>query len=463
MSHQDEIHLRKNIMTFKGILEIAVPNSVSTYVRHGNAILNPVWLASVAITCFAWIPDGTLTQRVSAACSVVGLVFDTDQSATRQGLMKALGTCGPELVKLMIESLVVHIMSLRGYWAQKGKVNFAVDGSKFAAPRTEENQAFFAANSRKNRLKTTRKKSTRRSSKRKSKPPHKQAADQSKASTVQVLLTVIWHMSAGLPLRWMTSASYGSERKIAAEMLETLPRNARLIGDAEYVGYPLWSKICGSGRSFLVRVGSNVTFLRRLGKYRVEDGFVYYWPVCVMDRNDPPLVLRLFKIHDGKKAIFLVTNELDMDDATARTLYAARWKIEMFFRTVKQTCEHAKLRCLRPENVLTELNWTLLGTWYALFTGKQALLNDGASPNGLSAVKVMSAFKEVVESIHRYAAGTSLFSQQLANAILTDESDRTTSKASRDFPAKKKHRRCGEPIIQEPTSEQRQKAKILRI
>ena len=146
---------------------------------------------------------------------------------------------------------------------------------------------------------------------------YKRTADRSKASTVQVLVTVFWHMTAGLPLRWMTSASNGSERRNAAEMLNDLPRNARLIGDAKYVGYPLWSKICNSGRSFLVRVGSNRSFLKNLGKYRVADGFVYYWPACEMCLNEPPIVLRLFQIHDGKKAIFLVTNELDMDDETA--------------------------------------------------------------------------------------------------------------------------------------------------
>lgn len=55
-------------------------------------------------------------------------------------------------------------------------------------------------------------------------------------------------------------------------MLDDLPRNARLIGDAEYVGYPLWSKIHNSGRSFFVRVGSNLTLLKQLGEHRVEDG-----------------------------------------------------------------------------------------------------------------------------------------------------------------------------------------------
>lgn len=447
MSHQDEVHLRKNIAVFKAILEGAVPEGVASFVRHGHARLDPAWLASVAMTCWGWMTAGTLGERVSAACKVVGHVLGREETVTRQGLMPALGTCGPELVKLMIASLADHVQSLKGYWTDHGKGNVAVDGSKFAAPRTAANQAYFAATAHP----------------RKKRKKYKRASDQSKASTVQVLLTVCWHMPSGLPLRWMTSASHGSERRNAAEMLDALPRNARLIGDAEYVDYPLWSKIHNSGRTFLVRVGSNLTFLTRLGQSRVEDGFVYYWPEGVMRANDPPLVLRLIQIHDGKKAIFLVTNELEMDDELACELYSGRWKIEMFFRTVKQTCERAKLHCQQPENVLTELNWTLLGIWYALFAAKHVLRNEGLPPANVSPVKVLKAITKVVEQIHRTATPVSLLKDDLAKAVLEDESHRTSSKASRHFPRKKKHRSCGAPKICCATSKQRALAKILRV
>lgn len=448
MSHQDDANLRRNIAEFKAILEASIPEPVARFTRHGNAQLEASWLASVAITSWGWMTNETLTQRIPAACKIVGHVFDCEETVTRQGLMNALSSCGSELVKLMTDSLATHVQSLKGYWTEKGKVDVAVDGSKFAAPRTKENQAYFAATGQK---KTKKKKKYKRSS------------DQSKASTVQVLLTVFWHMKSGLPLRWMTSASHGSERRNAAQMLDHLPGNARLIGDAEYIGYPLWSKIHNSGRSFLVRVGSNLTFLKKLGKYRREDGFVYYWPKTAMCANDPPLVLRLIQIHDGEKAIFLVTNELDLDDDWACELYSRRWKIEVFFRTVKQTCEHAKLQCLRPANVLTELNWTLLGIWYALFTGKKTLVEQGLSPNEISPVKVLNAFHKVVELIRQIATPVSIFREELAKAILEDESERKTSKASRDFPRKKKHRRCGVPTIQNPTPQQRKRAQLLQI
>jgi len=446
MSHQDDVHLRKNISTIKSILEVAVPESVASYLRHGNAAREPAWLASVALTCFGWVTAGTLGERVSQGCRVVGQVFDREETITRQGLMKALGTCGPDLVKLMIGSLANHVQSLKGYWTQQGKVNVAVDGSKFAASRTKENQDYFAA--------TAQKKQNKK---------YKKASDRSKASTVQVLLTVFWHLSSGLPLQWTTSASNGSERKNAAQMLDDLPRNARLIGDAEYVGYPLWSKIHNSGRSFLVRVGSNLTLLKQLGEHRVEDGYVSYWPDEVMRAKDPPLVLRLIQIHDGKRAIYLVTNELDLDDETAGVLYSGRWGIEVFFRTVKQTCERAKLHCHRPANVLTELNWTLLGIWYALFAGKQALREEDRAPQEISPVKVLKAFSKVVELIAKAAEPVSLFQNELANAVLADESERTSRKKSRNYPRKKKHRRCGAPNVELATAEQRQQLKQLKV
>jgi|GEM_PF-2723659 len=452
MSHQDEAYLRQNIAAFKGILTAAVPDSVFSFVRHGNAQRESWWLAAVAMTCWGWTTERTLSERVSTACQVVGHVFDRQETVTRQGFLKALRTCGPELVTLMIAALANHVQSLKGYWSHRGKVNVAVDGSKFAAPRTAANQAYFAATG-----------PGRSAAKPAQKKKYKKASDQSKASTVQVLMTVFWHLPSGLPLLWIASASHGSERKNAAQMLDALPRNARMIGDAEYMGDPLWSKIHNSGRSFLVRVGSNLTFLKPLGNHRLDDGYLYYWPEGAMRANNPPLVLRLIRIRQGKQAIFLVTNELDMGEELAWTLYSERGGIEVFFRTVKQTCERAKLHCHRPENVLTELNWTLLGIWYALFAGKQALVKEGRSPQQISPAKVFKAFATVVELISRAATPVRLFQDDLARAVLHDESRRTSRKQSRDYPRKKKHRRCGAPRIKSANAEQRRRIQQLQL
>ena len=93
----------------------------------------------------------------------------------------------------------------------------------------------------------------------------------------------------------------------------------------------------------------------------------------------PPLVLRLFELHNRKSRIFLVTNEWEMTEKLASELYKARWGVEVFFQTVKQSCQRSKLCCGQPQNVLSELNWTLLGIWIALFHGKETLLSVASS------------------------------------------------------------------------------------
>ena len=442
MSHQDKDHARINQQAVKDIFDRLLPDEITSIVRHGNATLEPIWLAAVAIVCWGWTKEDRLKDRVETACSVVASLFKSENSVSRQGLMKALASSGETLIELIVSHFALQLSQFTGHWSNAGKVNLAVDGTKFAAPRTEANQsAFSAVMNKKKRGKSYKKKS-----------------DKSKASSVQLLCTVFWHINTGLPFRWKIQGSNGSERVMAQQMIDQLPVNVRLIGDAEYIGYPLWSAIITAKRSFLFRVGSNVKLLKNLGKLRFQDGFIYYWPQCEMHREEQPIVLRLIKLHTGKKAIYLVSNELDMTDQQASELYKQRWGIEVFFRSVKQSCQRSKLCCGSPQNVITELNWTLLGVWIAMFAGNEALKSDGTAIKRLSPIKVMRAFYATIKGIAVHAKQVELFIDCLSQALLVDESERTSSKKSRDYPRKKKRRRCGKPKIATATQAQKQKA-----
>ena len=444
MPHQDQLHLRKNEQSIKDVLERVLPERIATFQRHGNATLEASWLVEVALICWGWTSQGTLSDRVALACEVVGRVERVKTTVSRQGLLKALSTNGEALIQLMIDHLAATLSHLKGDWTRGGKVNVAVDGTKLKAPRTAANQQAFAVCAR---------------SKNRNGQRYKDNADASKAVTVQLLVTLFWHLGTGLPLRWKVAGSAGSERKTAQEILDQLPANTRLIGDAEYVGYPLWSTIIDSNRSFLFRVGSNVKLLKNLGRYRWQDGYVYFWPDRVMNRDHPPLVLRLFEMHNGKNRIFLVTNELEMSEQLAIELYKARWGVEVFFRTIKQSCQRSKLCCGQPQNVLSELNWTLLGIWIAIFHGKENLTSEGLPPRRLSPVKVMRAFTLISHCIHRQATNSPLLSALLREAVIVDESTRTTSKQSHNYPRKKRHHSCGPPTITTASKTQIHKAK----
>jgi hypothetical protein len=375
---------------------------------------------------------------------VANQALGSDSTVSRQGLLKALVSCGERLVRLILDQLPARLATLRGNWTRGGKVNLAVDGSKMQAPRTAANQDAFSAASP----------SGIRSGGRR----YQSRANASKAATVQVLMTVFWHLTTGLPVRWKVTGGTGSERKSVAELLEELPANARLIGDAEYVGYPLWTAIIESGRSFLFRIGSNVTFLKNLGRYRLQDGCVYFWPEKAMRGGQPPLLLRLFRLHNGRRTIYLVSNELEMSESTARELYTGRWGVEVFFRSIKQSCQQTKLHCGEPHNVLAELNWTLLGIWSAMFLGKQTLHEQGVPLQRLSPVKIIRAFTAVLRQIVASGLSTPLLTDLLAASLLSDESARTTSKRSRHYPRKKKRKRCGAPHLKSPTKLQRRTA-----
>jgi len=443
VTQQDQNYLRKSIRILEETLARAT-KGLQHYRRHGNAVVAGTRLASVALVAFGWLRRDTLETNVKDAVDVVGRVCNDKIALTRQGLMKALRTCGDDLTALIRGSFVTLIQGLAGYWSQDGKVNIAVDGTKFKAPRTLPNQAAFAAAS------TTKRK--------RKKKKYRRAADESKASTVQVLVTVFYHLWAGLPLAWFSAPSNGSERKTAENAVNSLPRNARIIADAEYVGYPLWSTIINLGRSFLVRVGSNVRLLKSLKNARRSDGVVHYWPDERRRDGKPPLVLRLFKIRTKRSIMYVVTNELTMSAATARDLYKMRWKIEMFFRTVKQTYEAAELRCSTPENVLIELDWTLLGIWHMLYTAKNEARKAGRPLDQVSPALVQQALVETIEVIRVYARRVPLLVDRLAAALLRDESHRTSAKAIRAQPRKKQQAAARPPVIIIATALQRKEA-----
>ncbi len=436
MTHQDSTEDRKDLEFLKQVFEQYLPSEIEEVSRHGNSTLGPRWLAAVAVVCWGWTrAEATLDRRIDQARSAVNNAFGGQTTATRQGIMNALGSMGDELVHRVLAGFTEQVKNLKGLWSSGGKVNIAVDGSKYLAPRTKQNQQAFC-------------KLTSKSS------------NASKKASVQMLTTLFWHMGTGLPLLWKIAGSSGSERNDARSAVDQLPPNTRLIGDAAYVGYPLWSTLMDSGRTFLFRVGSNIRLLKNLGPMKFKDGYVYMWSDKAMKKKQKPLVLKLIKIHNGKKAIYLVTNELDMPESLAGELYRQRWGIEVFFRGIKQTYGKRKLICGSPRNVVTELNWTLLGIWLAQMVGKQQLKENQTDVRQLSPVKVLRTFYNAISRIALMGKTPPTLSEALSYAVILDEENRTSSKQNRMYPIKKKHKRCGPPDLIQATAKQKNHAQF---
>ena len=98
-----------------------------------------------------------------------------------------------------------------------------------------------------------------------------------------------------------------------------------IAADAGFVGYEYLSAIINSGRSLLIRVGSNVRLLRKLGYAQERGNTVYLWPDTAAKQEQRPLVLRLVVVHNGKHPVYLVTSVLSKRRLTDGQAAEIRW------------------------------------------------------------------------------------------------------------------------------------------
>lgn len=248
------------------------------------------------------------------------------------------------------------------------------------------------------------------------------------------------------------------------EMLAELPENALITADAGFVGYDFWRAVLQAGHDFVIRVGANVRLVKQLGCVRQYDHTVYLWPDAAAKKWQPPLVLRLIVIHDGKAPIYLVTNltKSQLSDRQAGDIYAARWGIELFFRTFKQTFGCRKLRSRSAANAELELDWSLLGLWCICLLAQRQLVASGEHPSWLSAAAAIKAFqKTICEYRLRPEVPQESLWAKLRVALL-DDYHRNSSKTSRNYPRKKIRHAIGAPKITPATEQQVNAAQQLK-
>ncbi len=125
-----------------------------------------------------------------------------------------------------------------------------------------------------------------------------------------------------------------SERGHLVEMLPGLPAGALIAADAGFVGYESARAILDSGRQLLVRVGSNVQLLRKLGYARESAGAVDLWPDYAARKQQPPLVLRLVTSHHGRPS-GLSGDEFALDDRPFRSTDLRALRAVLGDRTVR--------------------------------------------------------------------------------------------------------------------------------
>ena len=269
-------------------------------------------------------------------------------------------------------------------------------------------------------------------------------------------LTLLWQVGSGLPWAWRTGPSGASERGHLEELLPALPANALITADAGFRGYAFWHALLEAGHHFVIRVGANVRLVRHLGWARESGQTVYLWPNQKAKQHQPPVVLRLVLVHDGKQPVYLVTDLSKgcLSDRHVVQIYGARWGIEVFFRTFKQTFGYRKLRSRAAQTPQLELDWALLGLWSVGLLGQRELAASGQDPTRLSPAAAIRAFQGTLRDYRvRPDSSAETLWAHLRRAV-RDDYPRRSSKTSRHYPRKKRRTPIGVPTITQATPDQ---------
>ena len=431
-------------------------------VVHGNTSWLPVDLSVLALL-WMWSSASNLTDAFDDAATQSKQIMGRVALTTYQGLAGALQTWTPIFMPRLQTKLHELMQKIGGRHFRIGRwVAIAIDGSRATTPRTKSNEdAFCAKNYGKSNTAKYRKKKT------KGMRPRKNEKAKPQPQAPQVWITLMWHIGMGLPWCWKIGPSDSSERAHVMEMLlgGHFLKNTLFVGDAGFVGYEFWKRIIDQGHDFLVRAGANVYLLQKLGYHtKTEKDIVYCWPNAAMAKKLPPLVLRMVKCKIGRNRVCMLTSVLDGKALTRKEiikLYEQRWGVELEFRALKQTFERRTLRSRKSERALVEMEWSVFSmAVIELFALKEQLPVRGADPKRLSFANSIRAVRKSLSRLTNCPVDESLL-QELLQAAIVDDYERSGSKAARYKPNKKDKPSCGLPKITRATAKHRKKLKLL--
>lgn len=378
-----------------------------------------------------WDAEKTLGDRFAAARDVLRCLFPkwrlgTDYQGWCDAQLLYIDTIQPALAKRLREQLRQFAGK---HWLREGFCAFAADGSRVECPHSAANKKGLGC-----------------AGKKKTGP--------------QLFLTTLWHMGTGLPWDYRIGPGTASERHHLRDMLADLPANALLVADAGFTGYELLRAIGQAGHSFLVRVGSNVHLLKKLGYVEWQNAStVYLWP-REHQKDKPPVVLRLLVLQRGKQKMHLVTNVYSEEALTkdqAATLYEMRWGIEVFYRSCKQTMDKRRMLSRTPATCKAELHWVVLSMWLLGALSVSAIIARGGAPLSWSVALARKQVRAAMRAALRGRGRSKDLAATLGDAV-KDGYERKGSKKAHDWPHKKKEKPPGAPKIQSAKAAEIKKA-----
>lgn len=419
----------------------------------------------VTALLWAWSDEKGLKERFVAARKIGLLAWSWERvpATTYQAFMKMLRKWTIHLAGILMVLFRERMQTaLRSRFLVAGRAVFGVDGSRLLVARTQSNEARFAPGKNRETYRQKKRRRARQRSARGRSGIYGRPRDK-RADRAQIWLTTMWHVGTGLPWDWRLGPSDSSERDHFREMIDSLPMWALVAADAGFIGYVYWRLMLDSQRDFIIRVGANVRLLKRLGWVKCRDNTVYFWPDSAARKKQPPLVLRLVVVHNGRHPVYLVTSIVKVSELTDKRvveIYRQRWGIELFYRHFKQTFERRKLRSHSADNALVEAQWSLLGLWAMNLHAEFELARHHVPTGRISIAGVLRAYRHPMREYKSHPDPGEDLKSLLRRAVI--DGYHRASKASREHPHPNQERPCGPPDIRSATPKQIRAARNLK-
>lgn len=185
-------------------------------------------------------------------------------------------------------------------------------------------------------------------------------------SKAAIRLDTLLDLRGSIPTFIRISSAKSSEISVLDDLL--LEPGAIYIMDRGYHDFARLYRFCQAGSFFVTRARSNTRFQRRYS-HPVDRtaGLLCDQTIVLTGQHSPrdyPMPLRRVRFRDpetGKTLTFL-TNNLALSALTIAALYRCRWKVELFFKWIKQ---HLRIKAFfgTSENAVKTQIWTAISTY----------------------------------------------------------------------------------------------------
>jgi hypothetical protein len=166
-------------------------------------------------------------------------------------------------------------------------------------------------------------------------------------------------------------------------LLKTLEFEAGAIYlmDRGYLNFEQLFRIHQAGAFFVIRAKSNLKFQRQYSRPKNKDSQIVCYQIGRLTGYFPkqayPKQLRRVKAKNPKtgKTIVVLTNNTELDSSVIAELYRHRWKIELFFKWIKQNLRIKVFWGESPNAVKTQI-WIAVSTYLIVSIIKERLKID---------------------------------------------------------------------------------------